>query len=84
MPPLRERREDIPALASHFLDQANREAAKRLRGISPAALHRLVHYAWPGNIRELKHVIQRAVVLSESSVLQATDIGSALIYRIKN
>lgn len=74
MPPLRERREDIAALASHFLDQANREAGKRLLGISPAALHRLVHYTWPGNIRELKHVMQRAVVLSESSILQVTDI----------
>lgn len=74
MPPLRERREDMAALASHFLDQANLEVGRRLLGISPAALHRLLHHTWPGNIRELKHVIQRAVVLAQSSILQATDI----------
>ncbi|MGH8479585.1 MAG: sigma-54 interaction domain-containing protein [Gammaproteobacteria bacterium] len=74
MPPLRGRREDIAALASHFFDQANREVGRQLLGISPTALRRLFSHTWPGNIRELKHVIERAVVLAEGSILEATDI----------
>ncbi len=74
MPPLRERREDIAALAAHFVDQANREADRHVRGISPDALRRLLSYTWPGNIRELKHVVQRAIVLTENSTLEAADI----------
>ena len=74
MPPLRERREDIPALAWHFFNLANIEAGRHLLGISPEALRRLLSYRWPGNIRELKHVLQRAVVLTDSSTLRATDI----------
>lgn len=74
MPALRTRREDIPALASHFLEQANRDAGKHLAGISSAALHRLMAHEWPGNVRELKHMIERAAVLAEGPILQAGDI----------
>ncbi|BDB28713.1 hypothetical protein Tamer19_61340 [Cupriavidus sp. TA19] len=74
LPPLRERREDVPALAMHFLAQANRECGRCLGGLTPGALHRLLAHDWPGNVRELKHVIQRAVLLAQGSTLQAADI----------
>ena len=74
LPPLRERREDIPALAQHFFQQAGRDLPRRATGISPLAMRRLVEHAWPGNVRELEHVIQRAVLLCEGPCLQAGDI----------
>ncbi len=63
LPPLRERREDIPVLAKHFINQFNREFGKQVSGISRMAEKILVEYPWPGNIRELKNVIERAVIL---------------------
>ncbi len=63
LPPLRERREDIPELAEHFINQFNREFGKRVNGVSRMAEKILVEYPWPGNIRELKNVIERAVIL---------------------
>ncbi len=63
LPPLRERREDIPVLAEHFINQFNREFGKHVCGISRMAEKILVEYPWPGNIRELKNVIERAVIL---------------------
>lgn len=63
LPPLRERREDIPELAEHFIHQFNREFGKRVSGVSRMAEKILVEYPWPGNIRELKNVIERAVIL---------------------
>ena len=64
IPPLRERREDIPVLACHFLSQASKRLGKRFRGITTADIERLKRYGWPGNIRELKHVMERSVILS--------------------
>jgi two-component system response regulator AtoC len=63
LPPLRERREDIPVLAEHFINLFNREFGKQVNGISKMAEKILVEYNWPGNIRELKNVIERAVIL---------------------
>lgn len=63
LPPLRERREDIPLLAEHFIQQFNREFGKQVRGISRMAEKILLEYPWPGNIRELKNVIERAIIL---------------------
>ncbi len=63
LPPLRDRREDIPVLAKHFINQFNREFGKQVNGISKMAEKILVEYHWPGNIRELKNVIERAVIL---------------------
>jgi len=63
LPPLRDRREDIPVLAEHFINQFNREFGKQVNGISKMAEKILVEYHWPGNIRELKNVIERAVIL---------------------
>ncbi len=65
IPPLRERKEDIPDLVEHFILKYNKKAKKNIREISPAAKKALVEYGWPGNIRELENTIERAVVLSE-------------------
>ena len=65
LPALRERREDIPLLARHFLAKYAREMGRPARGLSPGALQALLAHPWPGNVRELEHVVQRAVVLSQ-------------------
>jgi two-component system response regulator HupR/HoxA len=64
IPPLRERREDIPALAHHFLEDANRRMGRQLKGFTNAAMDRLVHYAWTGNVRELENEVERVVALA--------------------
>jgi DNA-binding NtrC family response regulator len=71
MPPLRERREDIPYLVAHFLRRFGRERPERGLGISAPALRLLEDYPWPGNVRELENVIERAVVLSRGDVVGA-------------
>jgi DNA-binding NtrC family response regulator len=70
LPPLRERREDIPLLARHFADLYARKYGKPLLRIDDAAIARLCAWSWPGNVRELRHVIERVVILSEHPVLQ--------------
>ena len=70
VPPLRERSSDIPQLALFFVDRFARKFGKNIKGISKVALDRLVGYSWPGNVRELQNVIERAVILSRSSVLE--------------
>ncbi len=69
LPPLRERREDIPLLANHFLDQFKKEMKKDLLGISPEVMQSLMLYSWPGNVRELSNVIERAVALASHGYL---------------
>ena len=71
IPPLRERREDIPLLARHFLDKHAERADKSISGISTAALRLLLQHDWPGNVRELENAIERAVLLETDAVLQA-------------
>lgn len=66
LPPLRERREDIPLLVEHFLKQYNRENGKRLKSVAPEAMDILMKYRWPGNVRELENAIERAVVLADT------------------
>ncbi len=58
MPPLRERKSDIPILTKYFLDKYNKKRAKNIKGISEAAMHALVEYDWPGNVRELENAIE--------------------------
>jgi DNA-binding NtrC family response regulator len=70
LPPLRERRQDIPVLAEHFVNQVAARMKKDVRGLSGAALKRLTEYDWPGNIRELQNVIERAVILAEGPLLE--------------
>ncbi len=69
VPPLRERREDIPALAAHFIEHHRRQFGRQVDGISAAMMQQLMSYQWPGNIRELENVLARAVVLSAGGVL---------------
>jgi len=75
LPPLRERREDIPLLASHFLDRFAKRNNKAFRGIAPAAQQKLQAYHWPGNVRELENTIERAVVMAQGDTLGADDIA---------
>jgi DNA-binding NtrC family response regulator len=74
LPPLRERADDIPLLASHFLSIHNKKNRKTVEGISRDALNKLVSYAWPGNIRELENVIERAVILCKGKMIEPADI----------
>ncbi len=74
-PPLRNRLEDIPALAQHFVDQYSNALGKPVEGISPSALQLMSHYHWPGNIRELENVIARAVALATTKVLGPSDLA---------
>jgi transcriptional regulator with PAS, ATPase and Fis domain len=74
MPPLRERKDDIGALASFFLRRFASELKKRVDGVSPDALKLLMRYNWPGNIRELENSIERAVLLCESSQVTSSDL----------
>jgi two-component system response regulator AtoC len=69
IPPLRERREDIPLLARHFLEHFSREFKRRLPRLSPAAERLLVQHDWPGNVRELRNVIERAMILEDTAEL---------------
>ena len=81
LPPLRERREDIPVLARHFLEKHAARAGKSFDGISTATLGVLLQYDWPGNVRELENCIERAVLLGAGSVLQAGDLPPAMYPR---
>jgi DNA-binding NtrC family response regulator len=74
LPALRERREDIPALAEHFVRHFARELKRPIQGISAGALSRMLTHDWPGNVRELQHVIERAVLLANGSMLESRDI----------
>jgi DNA-binding NtrC family response regulator len=75
LPPLRDRREDIPLLANHFLSKYLARLDKRHKALSPEALGALMIYDWPGNVRELENMIERAVVLSEKPLLTASDMS---------
>jgi len=69
LPPLRERREDIPALVAHFVDIYGRRMSRPIEHIPPTTMSALTSYQWPGNIRELQNLIERAVILSDDGVL---------------
>ena len=74
VPPLRERREDIPLLVDHFIRRYSHEFSKPIQGLSPEALAALRQYPWPGNVRELQNVIERAVVLGDAPVIGLNDL----------
>ncbi|MBM4324760.1 MAG: sigma-54-dependent Fis family transcriptional regulator [Deltaproteobacteria bacterium] len=74
LPDLRERREDIPLLAYHFLDRASKEAKKEIKGISKEAMNLLLEYAWPGNVRELENAIERAIIMADGEFLTPQDL----------
>ncbi len=73
LPPLRERYGDIPILANHFLGVYTKKYKKKIKSISAEAIKKLEIYSWPGNVRELQHAIERAVIMSDSNVLQPDD-----------
>jgi DNA-binding NtrC family response regulator len=88
LPPLRERRGDVPLLANYFIDRYNREFRKRVRGLTPDAMAMLEQHRWPGNIRELRNVIERAMLLLEKEWIGPDDLtalagsGSASLFAL--
>ncbi|PIP05245.1 MAG: two-component system response regulator [Syntrophobacterales bacterium CG_4_9_14_3_um_filter_49_8] len=78
VPPLRERREDIPLLAQHFLNLFVEKNHKKIRGFTPQAMDRLLRYPWPGNVRELMNAVERGVVLSRSEYLDEDELAVVL------
>jgi len=70
LPPLRERRDDIPLLATHFAQKFARKMGKKINGLSPKALAQLRNYNFPGNIRELEHIIEHAVIVAQGNRLE--------------
>jgi transcriptional regulator with PAS, ATPase and Fis domain len=79
VPPLRDRREDIPLLAAYFVRKHAIRCKRVVRGISPAARALVMRYEWPGNVRELSNVLERAVVLGSSEVIQPDDLPEPLL-----
>jgi Nif-specific regulatory protein len=78
MPPLRERREDIPLLANFFLARSSQRCERRVLGMTPEARELIQQYDWPGNVRELENAIERAVVLGSDSEIQANDLPETI------
>lgn len=74
LPPLRERKEDIPLLANHFLKKYNQKRKRDIRGISSTAMKILLSYHWPGNVRELENAIERAVIIEDSDVILSSSL----------
>jgi transcriptional regulator with PAS, ATPase and Fis domain len=73
IPALRERPEDLSVLVDHFLERYGKKYGSDVRGVSPDAVARMKAYHWPGNVRELEHMIERALIMTESPVLQSED-----------
>jgi len=78
LPPLRQRKGDIPALVSHFIEKYGKAYGKEVKGLAPGTLNALLSHDWPGNVRELENVVERAVVLSKSPDLTADDLPPTL------
>jgi DNA-binding NtrC family response regulator len=75
LPPVRERREDIPRMAKHFLAMHAQRYRKAITGFDPSALQALIEHRWPGNVRELDHAIERAVLMAQGNMIHAGDLG---------
>jgi len=78
LPPLRERRNDIPLLARHFLQGFAAEKKEKIEGFRPEALRFLLDYSWPGNVRELENTIEHAVVLAKGARIEASDLPAVI------
>jgi DNA-binding NtrC family response regulator len=74
IPPLRDRREDIPVLIEHFLENFNKQKKKEVEGITPRAMEALVQYSWPGNVRELENLVERLVVIKRAGTIDLDDL----------
>jgi DNA-binding NtrC family response regulator len=81
LPPLRERKEDIPDLVDHFLETFNREFKKNTRRVTDEAMACLTRYHWPGNVRELRNVIERVMILEDRDELDVTDLPEEILQR---
>jgi Nif-specific regulatory protein len=79
MPPLRERRTDIPLLAAYFVEKFSQKVKRKVTGVSEKTLARLLHYDWPGNVRELENAIERAAVLGSSDTILPEDLPEAVL-----
>jgi DNA-binding NtrC family response regulator len=75
LPPLRERREDIPLLAAHFLRKQSARYDRHIEGFSPTAMDALLAHSWPGNVRELQHSVERSVLMARGSRIETADLG---------
>ena len=78
LPPLRQRKEDIPLLVDHFIQKFNRNNTKQVRGVSSRTMGVLLRYHWPGNVRELENCIERAAVMADEDILDVTDLNQVL------
>lgn len=78
LPPLRDRREDIPELVQHFVNRANAELGRGFKGVDDAAARRLQQHAWPGNVGELERVIRRACIVARGQAITLADLGDSL------
>ena len=78
VPPLRDRGEDIPVLAAHFLERFAGRNRKSIRGFSPQAVDSLLRYAWPGNVRELENAVERAVILCNGDLITRRELPAAI------
>jgi len=83
LPPLRERKEDIPLLANHFLRRFCEENHKNISHISPEALEIITQYSWPGNVRELEHTVERSVILSTHPIILPEDLPKKMFEETK-
>jgi two-component system response regulator AtoC len=84
LPPLRERKEDIPLLADHFLKKLDRKFGKSVKDISASAMASLLEHPWPGNVRELENCIERALILTEGDVLYPENFPSEIVKSDRN
>lgn len=75
LPPLRDRRDDIPALSAHFLSRYATRYRRQIEGFEPSALQQMLQYAWPGNVRELDHTIERGVLMARGTRIEIADLG---------
>jgi DNA-binding NtrC family response regulator len=78
IPPLRERKEDIPELVKYFIEKYSKEFGKEIKGIEEKAMQALLNYHWPGNIRELESVIEKAIIICEGDKIKFKDIADEL------
>jgi transcriptional regulator with PAS, ATPase and Fis domain len=79
IPPLREKKEDIPILGYHFLKKFNQEMGKDIKSISVEAMNKLINYEWPGNVRQLENVIERAVVMAEGQTIISEYLPASIL-----
>jgi DNA-binding NtrC family response regulator len=81
LPPLRDRQEDIPVLAAHFLSRYSTRYRRQIQGFEPVALQAMLKYRWPGNVRELDHTMERAVLMARGTKIEANDLGLTTVQR---